>query len=189
MAEEKPAQPSAEPEASKPKSNLMKNLLVFGLPAFFVQLLIVYALTAKFIVPVTVAQALKSAPAHSKADGKHDATEEGEEESSHEDGEVKEEFVFTVRDLIINPAGTNGQRYLLTTIGFNVSSEEGMKELEKKEMALRDMLNSVLTSKEMKDLIDVSKREVLRQEILASTKDIITHGKVKSIYFSKYIVQ
>ncbi len=188
MAEEKPAQASAEAKEPAVKSGMMKNLLVIGLPAFFVQLVIIYVLTAKFIVPATVNQALGNVPSHARNE-KGAETPAQEEETTQAEGDAKEEHVFTVRDLIINPAGTNGQRYLLTTIGFNVSSEEGMKEMEKKEMALRDMLNSILTSKEMKDLIDVTKRESLRQEILAHTKDIIAQGKVTSIYFSKYIVQ
>lgn len=182
-------QPVEKPENPDAKKGMLKKLLIFGLPAFLIQLVLIYFLTAKFIVPLTTQERTVGSTGHSGKDssGKEEETKIGDE--GKDAVESKELFIYTVKDMIINPAGTNGQRYLLTTIAFNLSSDEAMKALEKKEMAVRDMLNSILTGKTMEELTDVSKREALRQEIATKTKVMVDHGRLVSVYFSKYIVQ
>lgn len=179
MAEETPA---TETQSQQPaESSFTRKLIIFGIPAFLVQLVVVYFLTAKFVVPLAVQNSVAATPGT--------ATAAPSEEGSPSSADVKDDFIFVIKDMIINPAGTNGQRYLLTTIAFNVSTEEGMKSLEKREMAVRDLLNTVLTSKTMDQLIDVSKREALRQEIFGQSKTLVNNGVLRSVYFSKYIIQ
>ncbi len=182
MADETSQQPTEQKAEKEPGT--LKKVLLIGVPAFLVQLVLVYFLTARFLVPLSLQNAAAISPAH--ATQTHATSPDVAEETA---AEPQEEFVFVIKDLIINPAGTNGQRYLLTTIGFNLSSEEARKEMEKKEMAVRDALNSILTSKTMEDLIDVSKRELLRQEIFQRGKELVKSGKLTSVYFSKYIIQ
>lgn len=183
MADETPQESPAPQEEQK--GGTLKKVVLIGVPAFFVQLVLVYFLTAKFLVPI----ALQNTGAMMVAPVAQAHQETTESSAAETEGNAHEEYLFVIKDLIINPAGTNGQRYLLTTIGFNVSSEEARKELEKKELAVRDALNSILTSKTMDDLIDVSKRELLRQEIFMRCKELVKVGKLQSVYFSKYIIQ
>ena len=189
MAEETPKteQPAEKSESPKGKGGMMKKLLIFGVPAFFVQLVLIYFLTAKFVVPMTTHYQGVGAADQS---GKGKSSEHGETESVDAGKESgNEENIYVIKDMIVNPAGTNGQRYLLSTIAFNLSSEEALKSFEKKEIAVRDLLNSILTSKTMDQLIDVKQREALRQEIVSKSKALIGHGKLNSVYFSKYIIQ
>jgi flagellar FliL protein len=190
MAEEAPAPEHSDvkTDGAKEKSGMIKKLLIFGVPAFLVQLVLVYFLTAKFIVPITIQHNGSKAAVQSVKDERGNQ-HSSESDGASEEGEAKEQHIYVVKDLIINPAGTNGQRYLLSTIAFNVSTEEGLKELETKEMAVRDLLNSILTSKTMEQLIDVTQRESLRQEIGKRAEGMIANGKLLSVYFSKYIVQ
>lgn len=182
MAEETPVKETQKPEQSA-ESSFTRKLIIFGVPAFFVQLVVVYFLTAKFVVPLAVQNSVATPSGAISASGVT------EEEHSSSPTDIKDDFIFVIKDMIINPAGTNGQRYLLTTIAFNVSTEEAMKSLEKREMAVRDLLNTILTSKTMDQLIDVSKREALRQEIFAQAKPLVENGALRSVYFSKYIIQ
>lgn len=183
MADATPSQPTEQKVEKEPSP--LKKVLLIGVPAFLVQLVLVYFLTARFLVPLSLQNAAALTPAQAQqAHSSSTATAEAESTA-----DVQEAYLFAVKDLIINPAGTNGQRYLLTTIGFNLSSEEALKEMEKKEIAVRDALNSILTSKSMEDLIDVSKRELLRQEIFMRGKELVKTGKLNSVYFSKYIIQ
>ena len=94
-----------------------------------------------------------------------------------------------VKDLIVNPAGTNGTRFLLTTVGFEVTTPETQKELEAKEVQVRDILNTVLTGKGLDELVDVSQRETLRAEIAEKINALLKNGTLSSVYFSKFIIQ
>lgn len=150
------------------------KLLLIGIPLFLVQLILVY-----FVMVKSVGGA--STPSTTTDTG-HTATgQEG-------DGEPAQK-VMMVKDLIVNPAGTNGTRFLLTTIGFEVSSGEGLKVLESKDLQVRDVLNTILTSKGLDDLVDVSRREDLRAEISRQVSPLLTTGELKHVYFSKFIVQ
>ena len=97
--------------------------------------------------------------------------------------------MFVVKDLIVNPAGTNGTRFLLITVGFETSTPEGAKEMERKEIQVRDALNSVLTTKGLDELANIAEREQLRGEILAKASEIVKSGSVSNVYFSKFIIQ
>lgn len=170
-------QQSAQPE--EPKKTLpLKKLIMIGIPVFLVQIVVLFFVATKFIGggatnPEATASAEQSRPAEEGAEG-------GEGAGSH---------MFIVKDLIVNPAGTNGTRFLLITVGFETSTVEGAKEMERKEIQVRDALNSVLTSKTLDDLANVAQRDELRSELLAKASELVKSGGVTNVYFSKFIIQ
>jgi flagellar FliL protein len=174
----KPSQQQAAPEnapQAAPPGMPLKKMLLIGIPLFLVQLVLVYFVIVKFV----------AAPAPSSPSA---GEEHGAPSGQHGEGETAQK-VMMVKDLIVNPAGTNGTRFLLTTIGFEVSTGDGLKELEAKDLQVRDVLNTILTSKGLDDLVDVSRREELRAEIARQVSPLLTSGNLKHVYFSKFIVQ
>ncbi|CUS83973.1 flagellar basal body-associated FliL family protein [Candidatus Kryptobacter tengchongensis] len=99
------------------------------------------------------------------------------------------EFLFVVKDLIVNPAGTGVMRYLLTSVGIEVTNEKVFAEIQTKEVIVNDILINVLSSKTLEELTDVTKRKELRREIANKINEILTQGRVQNVYFSKFIVQ
>ncbi len=99
------------------------------------------------------------------------------------------EFLFVVKDLIVNPAGTGGLRYLLTSVGIEVTNEKAFAEIQSKEVIVNDILINVLSSKTLEELSDVTKRKDLRREIAKKVDEILTQGRVQNVYFSKFIIQ
>jgi flagellar FliL protein len=94
-----------------------------------------------------------------------------------------------VKDLIVNPAGTNGTRFLLTTIGLEVTTPEALRELESKDVMVRDALNTILTSKDLLTIVNVDGRETIRKEIEKKVGSILRGGVLTNVYFSKFIIQ
>ncbi len=150
----------------------MKKVLMFGVPIFIVQVVVIYFLVTKFIFPSNVTQAAEKA--------NEEAPEKTEEVVRH---------VYVVGDLIVNPAGTNGTRFLLTTVGVEVDSPQAKAELEKKDIQVRDALISIFTSKGLDQLGRVDQREILRSEIAQRIGEMLTAGKPKNVYFGKFIIQ
>ncbi len=99
------------------------------------------------------------------------------------------DHVYVVKDLIVNPAGTNGLRFLLTTIGLEVTSEETVKELEKRDVQIHDSIIGILTSKTLPELDDVSTRDTLKVSIKSQINKELVTGTVVNVYFSKFIIQ
>jgi flagellar FliL protein len=184
MAKESPMEQSAQagPAVKAEKKPLIsKKLILFGVPVFLVQLIVVYFVVGKFVAP-----SANSAKEGGKTEESKEHAKAGEGEAG---GEPAVQNIFVVKDMIVNPAGTNGTRFLLTTVGFEISNAEGKKELENKEVQVRDALNTVLTSKALDELIDVSLREELRVEISQKVGDLVKSGNLTNVYFSKFIIQ
>jgi flagellar FliL protein len=77
----------------------------------------------------------------------------------------------------------------LTTVGLEVTSEETVKELEKRDVQIHDSIINILTSKTLPDLDDNNSRDSLKVEIKGKiNKDLVT-GRVLNVYFSKFIIQ
>lgn len=104
-------------------------------------------------------------------------------------GDSNFDNVFIIKDLIVNPAGTNGLRFLLTTIGLEVSSKQTEQECEKRNVEIHDAIINILTSKTLPELDDVSARKTLKEEIKKQINVDLTTGKVINVYFSKFIIQ
>jgi len=190
MAKETTAPASNAPEAeatrSAKKSLSTMKLVQIGIPIFIVQAIAVYFLTAKFILPSA------AAPDPGTSSETAEATRDHEQEAKpqeHEDAVPEEQNIYVVKDMIINPAGTNGTRFLLTTIGFNVSTPGAQKELEQKEMEVRDALNTVLAAKGLGELTDARMRDSLRVEISRRVGSLLKNGALRNVYFSKFIIQ
>jgi flagellar basal body-associated protein FliL len=99
------------------------------------------------------------------------------------------DHVYVVKDLIVNPAGTNGLRFLLTTIGLEVTSEETVKELEKRDVQIHDSIIGILTSKTLPELDNTSTRDSLKVSIKDQINKELVTGTVVNVYFSKFIIQ
>jgi len=167
---EKKEQPE-QPVAQLPQRAGAMKLVLIGVPIFLVQLVVVYFLVAKFMAAPSAPQA--------------DAPKQSDKKEAAESAQS----IFVVKDIIVNPAGTNGTRFLLTTVGFEINNPEREKELEKKEVQLRDVLNTILTSKGLNDLVSVDQREQLRKEIMMKVGEMLPAGSLTNVYFSKFIIQ
>ena len=162
-----PAAPAPAPAGVTPM-----KLAIIGVPVFLVQLAVVYFLVVKFVAPpagAAPAEPAKAAETKESADGA--------------------KSIFVVKDVIVNPAGTNGTRFLLTTVGFEINNAEREKDLEKKEVQVRDVLNTVLTSKGLDELVRPDQREALRKEIFQKVGEMLPAGTLTNVYFSKFIIQ
>ncbi len=176
-------QSSTQPaEAKKPLP--MKKLIMIGVPVFLVQIVVLFFVATKF-----VGGGSSSHSGQGSAEQAKEAAKEGESGDEKEGAEGAASHMFVVKDLIVNPAGTNGTRFLLITVGFETSTTEGAKEMERKEIQVRDALNSVLTTKGLDELANIAEREQLRGEILAKASEIVKSGSVSNVYFSKFIIQ
>jgi flagellar protein FliL len=159
------------------KSGGKSNKLVVIIAVVVLQLVAAYFLVGLFLKhggPDTQAQAV-AAQTSSRA--------------ANSGGDPNFDHVYVVKDLIVNPAGTNGLRFLLTTIGLEVSSEETVKELEKRDVQIHDAIISILTSMTLPQLDDTGVRDSLKVSIKNEINKDLSTGSVLNVYFSKFIIQ
>ncbi len=165
-----------------------KTIFLVAIPVLILQVIIAYLLVLDLNSKSSSQQASTSNP---KAKESHQEREISSEYKITDSEYVpsRPEFLFVVRDLIINPAGTGGLRYLLTSVGIEVTNEKAFAEIQSKEVIVNDILINVLSSKTLEELSDISKRKELRREIAKKVDEILTFGRVQNVYFSKFIIQ
>ncbi|MFA7418961.1 MAG: flagellar basal body-associated FliL family protein [Melioribacteraceae bacterium] len=178
--EENLGAPATEPSVGKEKKGFNIKILLFGLPLFIIQLVAVYFITANFLL-----NKMHASEAGADGTGKKDSTEVVKEEKPSEFGK----FIHEIQDQIVNPVGTDGRRLVMVSLGFDVPTEENKKELEAKDVLLKDAVLSVMSSKDLTQLSNMAYRDTLRTEITSRLHKTMPEVKINTIYFSKYIIQ
>lgn len=167
-------------EAEQPKGK--GRLLKVGVPVLLVQVIVAYFLASSIIVPSLVknatAGATEKAGAEAAPDDKEDASD-GEEFGS----------IYRLDDIIVNPAQSRGAQFVLVNLAFEVAKEDEVKELEKREVQLRDLIIQLISSRTIDQLDDASDKDSLRVAISNQVKAAIPKLHLKNVYFSNYIIQ
>ena len=174
-----------KPEETVPvekKSKFNTKILLFGIPAFMIQLVVVYFVTANILL-----DKWKSGNMPQEPEMNVEQTS-GSEDGNNENSELGK-YVYLEEDVIVNPADTQGKRLLLSSVGFDLGSEENKNAMKEKKILIRDMIISILASKTVDQLNSTSFRDTLKVEISKTVKDLIPNLKVNQVYFSKYIIQ
>ena len=99
--------------------------------------------------------------------------------------------IYIIDGIIVNPRGTQGERFLAVALGLELDPAtelEVAQELKEKEPVLKDVVTSILSSKDVAELAEVSNRNVLRVTLLREIRKLIVRGKVRRLYFTQYIL-
>lgn len=90
---------------------------------------------------------------------------------------------------VVNIIDANTERYLKLVVQLEVSDPTVITELEQIKPKLRDSILDLLTAKTYKDLMDLSGKQRLREDIAGRINNILTKGKVTKVYFTDFVVQ
>lgn len=96
---------------------------------------------------------------------------------------------FEINDIVVNPAGSGGRRYIVIELAMETSDAKLLEEATGKEIWVRDAIISLLTSKTAEELIEPTARQKLKKQILGIINGKMLEGKFDRIYFKKYILQ
>ena len=168
------------------RKGVNKKVLLFGLPLFVVQLIVVYFITANIL--------LNKVQNHTTIANGDVTSAEAVNDSSLIDstlyGKVElGKYIYSIDDIIVNPAGTDGKRLFLLSIAFDLAKEANKTEMKDKEVLVKDIVISTLASKSITQIGNISYRDSLRTEITDHVLKMIPDLKINKVYFSKYIIQ
>lgn len=137
---------------------------------------------------------LKPMMADSPEDGDHATTEETD---SH--GEAKKEssrsasksgsVLYAIDDIIVNPAGTGGTRFLSVSFGLELGNNDLASHLEDREPMVRDALITILASKTVAQLTDAKQKEITRYQIKKRLEKLLETEDLKGVYYTDFVLQ
>ncbi|UCD94032.1 MAG: flagellar basal body-associated FliL family protein [Candidatus Zixiibacteriota bacterium] len=97
--------------------------------------------------------------------------------------------MFMMEDIIVNPSGTGGTRFLSVAIGFEIGSRETVLLFEKREPVIKDALITILGSKTIEQLSDPKEKEITRYQIKKRVEQLLQVDDLAAVYFTDFILQ
>jgi flagellar FliL protein len=161
----------AEVAAPVPATGGTKRLLLTVIPAL---------LAGAAVGTVVVAPRLVAKPASAGA-----AAEAPRKEKKKE-GEATP--LFRVENVIVNPAGSGGSRYLVVSVGFEVEDPKAELALRAAEVQLRDAITGLLERQTLQALTAPGARDSIRVALGAVVKPFL-NGATARIYIPQFLLQ
>jgi flagellar FliL protein len=188
MAKEKPTKQEApaEPAEPKKKSPLMKYLIIAGI--LLAQTAAAYFIQKTVFFPDTHADSEAVAEDSAAVSGHGEEAAEGETEGTH-GGAAVSSSVTMLDEIIVNPAGTGGRRFLSTIVGLTLKDPKTEPLVQAQMPIIRDAAITLLASKSLDQLASIGYRDTLRTELVASINGLVKEAPVAGIVFSTYVLQ
>lgn len=196
----------APPQAQKKKKSvippnmmgMLTKAAVFGLIGL-VAVFAAYMLTLKVLKPTMAHKAqttqvqkgektartesaAKPKADHAQASGDHGGGEEGHGSSS-------DAKFYNIENVVVNPAGTAGTRFLSCGVSFELENGDDAKFFESKGVQIKDILITILSSKTVDELSDIQLRNRMRQQILATVNRYAAPTKAKAVFLTDFVLQ
>lgn len=168
-------EPEVAPTEAKPKKPMMKYIIIGA--TVLIQITAAYYLQKTFLFAGPAVEVT--------AEDEH-AEEEEEVEGAHGEGGPS---IVTLEEIVVNPAGTGGRRYLAVTIALKSGATEVEKKIEESKPLIRDALITLLSSKALDQLADISYRDSLKSEVKAVLNGVDKKLKIETVVFSGYVLQ
>ena len=147
----------------------------------FVAVIVLMAVAAYLVVSMFLAP---KGPLPESTAAKVESPEKSKPSSERGKGEI-----FMVEELLVNPTGTSGTRYLSASFGLEVPDHAVAVRLEEQKLQVRDLLISILSSRTVEQLTTASERERMRLEIMDRLNRMIAPDRVSAVYFVDYVLQ
>jgi flagellar FliL protein len=92
-------------------------------------------------------------------------------------------------DFIVNILDAEGTRYLKASMTIELGSPESLAEVEERKAQVRDAILLYLSSKTFDEIRDLQGKLQLRADLIGRINGLLSAGKVKTIYFTDFVVQ
>jgi flagellar FliL protein len=102
---------------------------------------------------------------------------------------VASSVTHSVDNLVLNPAGTGGARFLMVTATFELKDGGVGQQMKDHDAEVRDRILGVLGRKTIDQLSDVSQREALKKEVLEGVSPLFAKGSILKVFFAQFVIQ
>ena len=123
-------------------------------------------------------------PAHGAPPPAHGAPAEAGKEAPAAPATVE----FTLRDMVVNTAGSRGARFVKISLSLEGPAEV-VRELESRRAAVTDMVSTTVGGKTADELTGPKARGELRSELLGNLNALLKAGRLENVYFLELLVQ
>jgi len=94
-----------------------------------------------------------------------------------------------VQNLVVNPDGSDGRRYLMVSIGLEAKRQAVLDETDSRDIVIRDLIIRTLSARTAEELADIRLREEIKEELIQEINTVLRRGTITRLYFTEYVLQ
>jgi flagellar FliL protein len=114
----------------------------------------------------------------------------GHSGGSGKEGEAATSNVHLIDNLVLNPAGSGGSRFLMLAAAVEFNDPTMIEEIKLRDSEARDVVLRVLGSRTVEELADPASREPLKLAVADSLGTLFKKKKViRRVYFPQFVIQ
>jgi len=102
---------------------------------------------------------------------------------------TKAAVTHSVENLVLNPAGSGGTRFLMVTATFELRDAATEQQMKDHDAEVRDRILAALGKKTVEELADISLRDTMKQEVLATVSSLFPKNAVSKVFFAQFVIQ
>ncbi len=94
-----------------------------------------------------------------------------------------------IEEFIVNIISADSNHYVKASLTVELTSEETREEVEMRMPQVRDAVLLLIGNKTYEELQDLQGKRQLKAEMISRINSFLQAGKVKSVYFTNFVVQ
>ena len=109
--------------------------------------------------------------------------------AKHTEEATSSAIVHPIENLVLNPAGSGGTRFLMVTATFELKDAAGEQLMKDREAEVRDRILGLLGKKTIDELSDIGNRDAIKKEMLEAVSPVFPKGAVLKVFFPQFVIQ
>lgn len=131
-----------------------------------------------------------AAGAHAVEGAHKGAADDTEDAGGHETGgEPAEAPLHEIENIVLNPAGTNGSRYLLLTVALVLADASVEATMKARDVEVRDRIIGLLATRTIDELVDPARRDSIKISIQQAVAPLFPKGTIRRVLLPQFVVQ
>ncbi|MDR3630085.1 MAG: flagellar basal body-associated FliL family protein [Desulfocapsaceae bacterium] len=94
-----------------------------------------------------------------------------------------------ITEFIVNIISADGNHYVKTALTLELTTPQAKDEINQRMPQIRDAILLLIGNKTFEELQDLEGKRLLKAEIMSKINGFLQAGKVKSIFFTEFVVQ
>ena len=97
--------------------------------------------------------------------------------------------MLEIKEFVVNIISQDGSHYVKASLTLELSNEPAKEETTQRMPQVRDAILLLVGNKTFEELQDLQGKKQLKAEMISKINSLLKSGKVKSIYFTDFVVQ
>jgi flagellar FliL protein len=111
------------------------------------------------------------------------------DESTEGKKQIESAIYYEMDTFMVNLADQGGKRFLKATIKLKVNSSNVVEECKERNFEIKDLVLTLLTSKESEDVMRAEDKLALKKQIIETINRILQKGQALDVYFTEFLIQ